>query len=190
MSDKAYLVLEDGTVFEGTRLGAPVAATGEVVFNTSMTGYQEALTDPSYAGQMLVMTYPIQGNYGTNDRDDESSRIQVNAFIVRERCEAPSHPLMTATLDDYLKQRGIPGISDIDTRALTRRLRVAGVMMGALVQADPQQALQRLQESTRYGSVDLVPSVSADEQFHWPVPGVYSPSPAEAVKHKVVVLDL
>src|SRR5688572_31976655 len=126
MPDKAYLVLEDGTVFEGTRLGAPVAATGEVVFNTSMTGYQEALTDPSYAGQMLVMTYPIQGNYGTNGRDDESSRIQVSGFVVREHCEAPSHQLMTATLHNYLLQRGVPAIGGIDTRALTRRLRVEG----------------------------------------------------------------
>jgi carbamoyl-phosphate synthase small subunit len=190
LPDKAYLVLEDGTVYEGRSFGAAVPATGEVVFNTSMTGYQEALTDPSYAGQMLVMTYPIQGNYGTNARDDESNRIQVNAFIVRERCEAPSHPLMTATLDDYLKQRGIPGISEIDTRSLTRRLRVAGVMMGALVQNDPQRALQRLQESTRYGSVDLVPSVSADERFDWPLHGVYSPVPIEEPKYRVVLLDL
>jgi carbamoyl-phosphate synthase small subunit len=190
LPDKAYLVLEDGTVFEGRSFGAPASATGEVVFNTSMTGYQEALTDPSYAGQMLVMTYPIQGNYGTNARDDESSRIQVNAFIVRERCEAPSHMLLTGTLDDYLRERGIPGISDIDTRALTRRLRVAGVMMGALVQDDPQGALKRLQDSTRYGSVDLVPTVSADKRFEWPLAGVYSPPPADAPKHRVVVLDL
>ncbi|MGE0685900.1 MAG: glutamine-hydrolyzing carbamoyl-phosphate synthase small subunit, partial [Dehalococcoidia bacterium] len=191
MPDKAYLVLEDGTVYEGRSFGAPATATGEVVFNTSMTGYQEALTDPSYAGQMLVMTYPIQGNYGTNGRDDESSRVQVNAFIVREYCEAPSHPLMTATLDQYLKARGIPGIANVDTRALTRRLRVAGVMMGALVQSDPQAALQRLQDSAaRYGSVDLVPTVSADHRFDWPLPGIYSPAPKEAPKHHVVLLDL
>lgn len=190
MPDKAYLVLEDGTIFEGKAFGASVPATGEVVFNTSMTGYQEALTDPSYAGQMLAMTYPIQGNYGTNDRDDESSRIQVNAFIVRERCEAPSHPLMTASLDGYLKERGVPAISDIDTRALTRRLRVAGVMMGALVQENPQQALLRLQDSARYGSVDLVPTVTAEHSFHWPLDGVYSPAMTEGPQHRVVVLDL
>lgn len=190
MPDKAYLVLEDGTIFQGRSFGAAVAATGEVVFNTSMTGYQEALTDPSYAGQMLTMTYPIQGNYGTNGRDDESSRIQVNAFIVREYCEAPSHQLLTLTLDAYLKERGIPGISDIDTRALTRRLRVAGVMMGALVQEDPQGALARLQDSTRYGAVDLVPTVSAHSRFAWPLPGVYSPEVADGPKHRVVVLDL
>jgi carbamoyl-phosphate synthase small subunit len=122
---KAYLVLEDGTIFEGESFGAPVEATGEVVFNTSMTGYQEALTDPSYAGQMLVMTYPLQGNYGVNNRDDESRRIQVNAFIVKEHCLAPSQQLMTTTLNDYLLERAIPGIAGIDTRALTRKLRMA-----------------------------------------------------------------
>src|SRR6185503_5451165 len=134
MADRAYLVLEDGSVFEGEAFGAPVPATGEVVFNTSMTGYQEALTDPSYAGQMLVMTYPIQGNYGTNGLDDESRRVQFSAVIGREDCEAPSHQLKTQTLDQYLAARGVPGISGIDTRALTKKLRTAGVMMGIVVQ--------------------------------------------------------
>ena len=105
MAERAYLVLEDGTRLRGRVASARRSpATGEVVFNTSMTGYQEALTDPSYAGQMLVMTYPIQGNYGVNGRDDESRRVQVSAFIVREHCEAPSHRLMTATLHDYLQR--------------------------------------------------------------------------------------
>src|SRR5262245_4618968 len=107
-----------------------------------MTGYQEALTDPSYAGQVLVMPYPIKGNYGTNGRDDESARVQVSAFIVREYCEAPSHPLETETLDAYLEARGVPGLSGIDTRALTRRLRNAGVMMGLLSQdGSPEAAI-------------------------------------------------
>jgi carbamoyl-phosphate synthase small subunit len=187
---KAYLVLEDGTIFEGESFGAPANATGEVVFNTSMTGYQEALTDPSYGGQMLVMTYPIQGNYGVNGRDDESKQVQVSAFIVREYCEAPSHQLLTETLDGYLKNRGVPGITGIDTRALTRRLRIAGVMMGTLVQDDPQAALRRLQDSPRYGAVDLVPSVSADHPFAWPPEGVYAPHETESSPHRVVVLDL
>jgi len=187
----ALLVLEDGSVFTGKPFGAPVDATGEVVFNTSMTGYQEALTDPSYAGQMLVMTYPIQGNYGVNDRDDESARIQVSAFIVREHCEAPSQRLMTATLHDYLLERGVPGLSGVDTRALTRRLRSAGVMMGALVQAgSPEDALARLRESSRYGSVDLVPRVTAERPFAWPPAGVYAPPDAQPLRHRVVVLDL
>src|SRR3954462_13473380 len=165
MADRGYLVLEDGTIFEGKPFGAPVAATGEVVFNTSMTGYQEALTDPSYAGQMLVMTYPIQGNYGLNDRDDESRRVQVSSFIVREDCEAPSHALMTTTLHHYLLERGVAGLSGVDTRALTRRLRVAGVMMGPITQSKPEEALAKLRDSSRYGSVDLVPTVSADRPF-------------------------
>ena len=190
MDRRAYLVLEDGTVYEGRSFGAPVDASGEVVFNTSMTGYQEALTDPSYAGQMLVMTYPIQGNYGTNNRDDESSRIQVSAFIVREHCDYPSHPLMTSTLGDYLLELGVPGISGIDTRALTRRLRVSGVMMGSLVQEAPEEALARLRESKRYGEVDLVPTVSAPAPFAWPPEGVYAPAQAVDASHRIVVLDL
>lgn len=184
-------MLEDGTVYEGRPFGARVPATGEVVFNTSMTGYQEALTDPSYAGQMLVMTYPIQGNYGTNQRDDESRRVQVSAFIVRERCEAPSHRLMTAGLHEYLEARGVPGLSDIDTRALTKRLRVAGVMMGALVQDEAAEvALARLRDLPRYGSVDLVPSVTSEAPFAWPPPGAYAPPLVDAPTLRVVVLDL
>jgi len=191
VTDRAYLVLEDGTVFEGQSFGAPVPASGEVVFNTSMTGYQEALTDPSYAGQMLVMTYPIQGNYGLNGRDDESRRVQVSGFIVREHCLAPSHPLMESTLQDYLLERGVPGLSGIDTRALTRRLRVAGVMMGTIVQDEsPELALARLRESMRYGSVDLVPSVSAERRFAWPPEGAYAPAETVEPRRRVVVLDL
>jgi carbamoyl-phosphate synthase small subunit len=157
-----------------------------------MTGYQEALTDPSYAGQMLVMTYPIQGNYGTNLRDDESRRVQVSAFVVRERCEAPSHRLMTASLHEYLESRGVPGISDIDTRALTRRLRVGGVLMGALVQADesPEEAIARLRDLPRYGTTDLVPGVSSDRSFAWPPPGAYAPTFAEPPARRIVVVDL
>jgi carbamoyl-phosphate synthase small subunit len=139
---------------------------------------------------MLVMTYPIQGNYGVNGRDDESRRIQVSAFVVREHCEAPSHHLMTSTLHDYLLERGVPGISGVDTRALTRRLRVAGVMMGTLVQEAPENALARLQESSRYGEVDLVPSVSAANAFAWPPEGVYAPRGESVPQHRVVVLDL
>lgn len=193
MSDRAYLVLEDGTVYAGEPFGADGEATGEVVFNTSMTGYQEALTDPSYAGQMLVMTYPMQGNYGTNDRDDESRRVQVSAFIVREHCLSPSHRLMSAALHEYLAERGVPGLSGVDTRALTRRLRLSGVMMGALTRGDPQRALARLRETARYGSVDLVPSVSAERPFAWPPAGAYAgdaAAVAAAKTRRVVVLDL
>jgi carbamoyl-phosphate synthase small subunit len=190
MTERAYLVLEDGTVYEGTPFGARVASTGEVVFNTSMTGYQEALTDPSYAGQVLVMTYPIQGNYGTNGRDDESRRVQVSGFVVREYCEAPSHHLLRQTLDQYLSERGVPAIAGVDTRALTRRLRSAGVMMGAVTQEAPDAALRRLQDLPRYGSIDLVPQVSSPKAFAWPPEGAYAPKNVPEVSQRVVVLDL
>jgi carbamoyl-phosphate synthase small subunit len=191
LSEKAYLVLEDGAVYEGEPFGARLTATGEVVFNTSMTGYQEALTDPSYAGQILVMTYPIQGNYGANERDDESRRVQVSAFVVREHCEAPSHMLSTRSLGQYLSDRGVPGISGVDTRALTRRLRSAGVMMGTITQDSPDLALRRLRDLPRYGSVDLVPLVSSPHAFDWPPEGAYAPpSPDSEIRRRLVVLDL
>jgi carbamoyl-phosphate synthase small subunit len=124
------LVLEDGTSYEGIRLGAGGETTGEVVFNTSMTGYQEMLTDPSYGGQILVPTYPLIGNYGVNDADVESRRIQVRGFVVREDCDQPSHALSEGTIHDYLLENEVVGISGVDTRAVTRKLRSHGVMMG------------------------------------------------------------
>ena len=147
---KALLVLEDGTVFSGDAFGASARSHGEVVFCTSMTGYQEALTDPSFAEQVLVMTYPLQGNYGINEFDVESRRIQVRGFIVREDCEAPSHWRSKRTLHEYLAENGIPGIAGIDTRALTRRLRTAGVMMGVVTHDETaEEALGRLREMPR-----------------------------------------
>src|SRR2546423_3694961 len=121
--EHAALVLEDGRAFVGRALGAYVLGQGEVVFNTAMTGYQEVLTDPSYAGQMLCMTYPLQGNYGTRAADGESQRPWARGFIARWACERPSHHTSEAGLDEYLSEHGVPGISEIDTRALTRHLR-------------------------------------------------------------------
>ena len=138
----AILVLEDGSVYEGYSFGAEIDTCGEVVFNTSMAGYQEILTDPSYAGQIVLPTYPLIGNYGTNKQDIESKQIQVRGFIVREKCEHPSHYLDDKTIHDYLAESGIPGICGIDTRAITRRLRSCGVMRGMLTtDKTPQQAL-------------------------------------------------
>lgn len=191
MPDKAFLVLEDGAVYEGVAFGAAVGATGEVVFNTSMTGYQEALTDPSYGGQILVMTYPLQGNYGTNRRDDESRRVQVNAFVLREHCDAPSHRLSTGSLHQYLSDRGVPGLAGVDTRALTRRLRSAGVMMGTITVESPDIALARLHDLPRYGTTDLVPAVSCAQPFAWPPEGVYAPLPSDPqLRYRIIVLDL
>src|SRR6266536_5905448 len=128
---KAILALEDGTFFEGESFGATGRAYGEVVFNTGMTGYQEILTDPSYAGQMVCLTYPLVGNYGINEEDFESRRVQVEGFIVREAEAEPSNWRSGKTLHEFLRDKGIVGIEKIDTRALTKALRVRGVMMGA-----------------------------------------------------------
>src|SRR3989442_5385773 len=120
MADKALLVLEDGTVFEGKPFGAPARSHGEVVFSTAMTGYQEMLTDPSFAGQVLVLTYPLAGNYGINREDIESKQIQVRGLVVHETCDFPSHWRSETTLHEYLLSENIAGIADLDTRALTR----------------------------------------------------------------------
>ena len=144
-SDPAHLVLEDGSVYRGEAFGAGRSAHGEVVFSTSMTGYQEMLTDPSFAGQIVVPTYPLIGNYGINERDFESARVQVAGFVVREHSQRPSHTLSTSTLDEFLKSQGVTGISGVDTRAITRRLRTRGVMKGVIaVDETPERALARL----------------------------------------------
>ena len=129
---RAILALSDGSVFEGTAFGATGRTTGEVVFNTGMTGYQEVLTDPSYAGQIVTLTYPLIGNYGVNTDDVESRRVQVSGFVVRELADVYSNWRADRSLDEFLKANGVLGITGVDTRALTRRLRHEGVMMGAL----------------------------------------------------------
>jgi carbamoyl-phosphate synthase small subunit len=168
MSKKAILVLEDGSVYEGHSFGAETTAYGEVVFSTSMTGYQEMLTDPSYAGQILVPTYPLIGNYGINESDFESRQIQVRGFAVREYCSRPSHWQSTRTLHEFLLAYGIPGISGIDTRALTRRLRSAGVMMGILSsEMTPDEASKELKSLPKYDFTDFVHQVSTEKAFEW-----------------------
>src|SRR5262245_65329459 len=127
---KAIRALEDGSVFHGTGFGAIASACGEVCFNTSMTGYQEILTDPSYKGQIVTMTYPLIGNYGVNEQDVESWRPHVAGFVIRELSPVVSNWRADRTLADYLAQHGIPGIQGIDTRALTKKLRVRGVLNG------------------------------------------------------------
>ena len=163
---RARLVLADGRVFEGEGYGADLRATGEVVFNTSMTGYQEALTDPSYGGQILTMTYPIQGNYGVNDTDDESDRVQARGFVVRELTDLPSRWRSTQTLGQYLEAAGIPCIAGIDTRALTRHLRSHGVVMGTITRDESaSEALVRLRAEPMYGTEDYVADVSTDSAY-------------------------
>ncbi|SFJ62825.1 glutamine-hydrolyzing carbamoyl-phosphate synthase small subunit [Thermoflavimicrobium dichotomicum] len=133
---KARLILEDGTVFTGTSFGAEGESVGEVVFNTSMTGYQEILTDPSYCGQIITMTYPLIGNYGFNRDDNECLRSFAHGLVVREYQEFASNWRNETTISDWLKEQGIIGISGIDTRALTRKLRIYGVMRGLLTTSD------------------------------------------------------
>jgi len=169
---RAILALEDGTVFEGLSLGAEGRAYGEVVFNTGMTGYQEILSDPSYAGQIVVLTYPLIGNYGTNTDDFESSRVQVEGFVVREASNEPSNWRSRGTIHEFLQHRGVVGIQGVDTRALTRRLRAHGVMMGTIsTNETPAQALDRLKRSPAYSETDYVRRVTTREPYEWPAEG-------------------
>ena len=162
----AYLVLEDGSVHRGEGFGAEVDAVGEVVFNTTMTGYQEVLTDPSYAGQLVTLTYPLIGNYGINEVDFESRGIQVRALVVRQHSDTPSHGSSTRTIHDFLEGQGIPGISGVDTRAITRRLRSNGVMMGAIA-GSPEAAKAKLSEAPNYGDLDHVRNVMTETGYSW-----------------------
>jgi len=168
MTKKAVLVLEDGSHYEGYTFGAEAFAYGEVVFNTSMTGYQEMLTDPSYAGQILVLTYPLIGNYGINDHNFESACVQVRGFVVREQCNYPSHWQSRGTLDGFLAAGGVPGIHGVDTRALTRHLRHRGVMMGAIgIEHPPEEILTRLRSMPCYDNVDFAKEVSTKKPYQW-----------------------
>src|ERR1051325_4017729 len=166
---QAKLALEDGTVFTGRAFGAEGETFGEVVFNTSMTGYQEVLTDPSYKGQIVTMTYPLIGNYGINEEDRESRVPQVEGFIVRELTRVPSNFRAHGTLDDYLKLHGVSGIEGIDTRALVRRLRVRGAMAGVLSTTDLDDASLVHKARTAPGIVgrDLVREVMPQQAFPW-----------------------
>jgi carbamoyl-phosphate synthase small subunit len=181
---RAILALADGAVFEGTAFGATGQTTGEVVFNTGMTGYQEVLTDPSYAGQIVTLTYPLIGNYGVNEDDIESRQIQVAGFVVRQLADVYSNWRANSSLGDFLRRSGVLGISGIDTRALTRRLRHEGVMMGALsTEASADELLAQVQNSAqKYDQVDWVQRVTTPEPYTW------GPDEADA-KYRVSVLD-
>ena len=167
MSRAAHLVLEDGSVFTGESFGSHRQGWGEVVFNTTMTGYQEVLTDPSYSGQLITLTYPIVGNYGINRSDFESRRIQAAGLIVRQHCDLPSHSSSDMNLHAFLEEYDIPGISGIDTRALTRRIRTRGVMMGLVTIEDPETARQQLAALPNYDDLDLVSAVTTANGYFW-----------------------
>ncbi|MBM3212657.1 carbamoyl phosphate synthase small subunit, partial [Candidatus Poribacteria bacterium] len=155
---KALLALEDGTVFEGESFGATGECYGEVVFNTSMIGYQEILTDPSYKGQIVTMTYPLIGNYGCNDEDFESTKPHVEGFIVKEYSSYWSNWRGKRSLEEFLAEYGIIGIQEIDTRALTRRLRNYGVMKGVIstYNLDKQSLVDKAKNSPGLIGLDLV----------------------------------
>lgn len=166
---KAILALEDGSVFHGTGFGARASACGEVCFNTSMTGYQEILTDPSYKAQIVTMTYPLIGNYGVNTQDVESWKPHVAGFVVRELSPVVSNWRSDATLHDYLERNGIPGIQGIDTRALTKKLRVRGAMNGFLTTENisAEEAVARAKGWEGLVGVDYVKEVTHKEIFAW-----------------------
>ncbi len=166
---KALLALADGTLFEGVSFGAEGEAVGEVIFNTSMTGYQEVLTDPSYKGQMVVMTYPLIGNYGINPEDVESKAPAVEGFIVKEASACPSNWRSTQNLDSYLKDHGVVGIQGIDTRALTRHLRDYGAMEGVISTRDlePDSLVAKAKASPGLIGRDLVREVACTSPYAW-----------------------
>ena len=166
---KAILALADGRIFEGTSFGAQGEADGEVVFNTSMTGYQEVLTDPSYYGQMVVMTYPLIGNYGVNSEDFESDRPYLSAFIIKELSTLPSNWRSQGSLHDFLAKYGIIGIQGIDTRALTRHIRNTGAQQ-AVLSTKPTNRQKLVAQANRLPSLkgrDLVKEVTCKEPYEW-----------------------
>jgi carbamoyl-phosphate synthase small subunit len=183
---KAILVLEDGKVWEGISIGAQGTTLGEAVFSTCMTGYQEMLTDPSFAGQLLTLTYPLIGNYGVAPHDFESKRVQVAGFVVKELCGDPSNWRSTGTLQGFLSGHGVVGIRGVDTRALTRHLRVSGVMRGAIsTEATSAEVLKTIADSPDYGSTDFVRKVSTDRPYVWE-----SETDAGDPAHHVALIDL
>ena len=161
MSDNvSYLVLQDGSIYEGKGFGSATSISGEVVFNTSMTGYQEIITDPSYAGQIVVLTYPLIGNYGINTKDFESKKIQIAGLIIKKQSLYPSHYLSTNTLDEFLRKYNIPGICEIDTRSITKKIRNQGVLMGAISNKNIEDGIEILSKTPPYNKNNFVNKIS------------------------------
>jgi len=193
---QAILALGDGRVFRGESLGAPGETSGEVVFNTSMTGYQEILTDPSYRGQIVLMTYPLVGNCGVNEDDAESRRAWVNGFIVREASRVVSNWRGRMSLGDYLERHGVVGIQAIDTRALTRHLRDHGAQEGLIstLDLDERRLTDRARALPPLVGRDLVREVTVDQPFRWTgaawnTTRGYAEGPPAAPRFRVVAYD-
>ncbi len=178
----AVLALEDGTIFEGQSFGAPVERTGEVVFNTAITGYQEVFTDPSYSGQIVVLTNPQIGNYGANENDSESARPYIEGLAVREFSPLASNWRSDETAQQFLTENGVPVISGIDTRALVLHLRSRGVMRGVLssVSTDAKELIERARKSPSMAGLDLATRVSTPQLYAWKE-GAVAGSPSEDI---------
>ncbi len=185
---RAILVLADGTSFQGYSLGAAGEAIGEVVFNTSMMGYQEILTDPSYKGQIVAMTYPLIGNYGINEKDYESRNSFLEGFIVKEYSPFPSNWRSQISLDEFLKKKGTVGIEGIDTRELTRRLRDYGTQQGIIstVDFDVPSLIKKIKLSPGLVGIDLVKEVTCTDSYEW---RDVNPAVCNTERFKVVVYD-
>tara|TARA_Y100001970_G_scaffold104371_1_gene130755 strand:+ start:5970 stop:7106 length:1137 start_codon:yes stop_codon:yes gene_type:complete len=167
LMNEGYLILSDGSIFKGKIFGYPKMTYGEVVFNTSMTGYQEILTDPSYRGQIVIQTYPMIGNYGINDLISESNKIQVAGYVVRHHEKIPSHITSEITIDEFLKREKIIGISDLDTRSVVKKIRSKGVMNGVIYKGlDPVEGIKFLESVPSYDSLDLAEGVSNKESLN------------------------
>ncbi len=178
---KATLALEDGRIFEGKSFGASGEKTGEVVFNTSMTGYQEILTDPSYCGQIMTMTYPMIGNYGINQEDSESGKSWVSGMIVRENSPIVSNWRAKQSLSDFLKEHQVIGIEGIDTRSLTKHIRSAGAMKGSIstIDLDHDRLVEKARLSKGLIGRDLVKEVVSENEYNWNING----------QHRIGVID-
>ncbi|MFC1703184.1 glutamine-hydrolyzing carbamoyl-phosphate synthase small subunit [Candidatus Omnitrophota bacterium] len=189
MKLKAKIALEDGTIFEGFSFGASTETEGEVVFNTSLTGYQEILTDPSYKGQIVTMTYPLIGNYGINPDDVESHKPFVEGFVVRENSAIVSNWRAQKSLDEYLKEHNIVGITGVDTRALARHIRLEGAMKAVISSKDlnDESLVKKARLSQGLVGRDCVKDVACKQSFIWNES--ISASAKKSKKHRVVVLD-
>ena len=186
----AKLVLADGRVFSGVSIGSSTTTTGEVVFTTGMTGYQEVLTDPSYAGQLVTMTAPEMGNTGVNDEDVETSKPRVAGFVVHELSSVVSNWRANRSLDAYLKENGITGIAGVDTRALTRHIRDKGAQMAAIGVEDEKTLHDRALAAPSMSGLNLADGVSTGQRYEWTQgSGVWAPGNAPALSRHVVAID-
>ena len=191
MNKTAKLVLENGTILQGKSFGATGETIGEICFNTGMTGYQEILTDPSYCGQLITMTYPHIGNYGVNKEDIESHKIQASGFIVREENVVPSNFRSTQSLGEYLQSQNIVGIQDVDTRMLTRIIRNEGAM-NAIISTDDvdnDSLLKKVKESPSMNGMNLAKVVTCEKKYQWKAEGKFNVAVLDfGIKHNILRL--